>query len=161
MYIVVKIYWYLSFSQKLCENKLNWPKTAHFFFDTYRTKTHTSSFPVFSRFHTMIYRHHTSVVFFLNQHCYSGNNVLVNMPILFNCSCTVGDRSSNMRNRTCIGQIILHFWSCSIVWLFSFCNFFTECVFKTFPWKNIDNFLHECIMSALMFFFKYYLCCRE
>lgn len=93
-----------------------------------------------SRFFLVFIPWYTDIIrllfFFLNQHCYSGNNVLVNKPILFNCSCTVGDRSSNMRNRTCIGQIILLFWPCSIV----FCNFFTEFILKQRRLKYFISF---------------------
>lgn len=118
-------------------------QNSSFFFTRTELKLTGRLSPFFSHFHTMIYRHHTSVVVFLNQHCY---NVLVNKPILFNCSCTVGDRLSNMRNRTCIGQIILHFWPCSIV----FCNFFTEFILKQRRLKYFISFNLKFILFVFL-----------
>lgn len=58
---------------------------------------------------------------------YSGNNVIVDKPIVLNSSCNVGDRSCNVRDRACIRKIGLRFLPCVFVRdraVFSFCNFF-------------------------------------
>lgn len=58
---------------------------------------------------------------------------MVDKLIVLDSSCTVGDRSINVRDRASIGQIDLRFWPCGIVYdsvVILFCNFSTECQYS-------------------------------